>query len=46
MYIALIENEVGWPAFASEKGSSQAKHEVGCEPTSVARKCSRQTSVL
>ena len=32
--------------FATEKGSSWAKHEVGCELTSVARECSRQTSVL
>ena len=31
--------------FATEKGRSWAKHEVGCELTSVARECSRQTSV-
>jgi hypothetical protein len=31
VYRASIENEVGWPAFATEKGSSQAKHEVFCE---------------
>ncbi len=46
MYRASIENEVGWPAFATEKGSSWAKHEVGCELTSAVRECSRQTSVL
>ena len=32
--------------FATEKGSSWAKHEVGCELTSAARECSRQMSVL
>ncbi len=32
------ENEVGWPAFATEKGGSLAKHEVGYEFTSAARK--------
>ena len=46
VYRASIENEVCWPAFATEKGSSWAKHEVGCELTSAARECSRQTSVL
>ena len=46
MYRASIEIEVFWPAFATEKGSSLAKHEVGCELMSAARVCSRQTSVL
>ena len=46
VYRASIENEVCQPAFATEKGSSWAKHEVGCELTSVARECSRQMSVL
>jgi len=30
----------------TEKGSSWAKHKVGCELTSVGRECSRQTSCL
>jgi len=46
VYRASIENEVGWPEFATEKGGSRAKHEVGCELTSVARECSRQTGAL
>jgi len=46
VYRTSIENEAGWPAFTTEKGSSRAKHEVGCELKSVARECSRQTSVL
>ncbi len=46
VYRALIENEVGWPAFATEKGRSRAKHAVGCELTSLTRECSRQTSGL
>jgi hypothetical protein len=46
VYRASIENEVSWPACATEKGSSWAKREVGCELTSAARECSRQTSVL
>jgi hypothetical protein len=36
VYRESIENQVGWPAFKTEKGSSLAKHEVGCELTSVA----------
>jgi len=36
VYRASIENEVGWPEFATEKGGSRAKHEVGCELISVA----------
>ncbi len=46
VYRASIENEVGWPAFTAEKGSSQAKHEVVCELMSIARECSRLRSVL
>ncbi len=41
VYRVSIENEVG-----TEKGSSQAKHEVGCGLMSVAKECSRQTNVL
>jgi hypothetical protein len=46
VYRASIENEVVWPALATGKGSSRAKHEVGCELKSAARECSRQMSVL
>jgi hypothetical protein len=42
---ALIKNEVGWPVFATEKGSSEAKHEVVFELTSAVMKCSRFTIV-
>jgi len=37
VYRALIENAVGWPAFATEKGSSKAKHKFWCELTNVMR---------
>jgi len=43
---ASIENEFGWPAFATEIVSSQAKHKVGSELKSIAREYSRQMSVL
>ena len=42
-YRASIESEVCWPAHATEKGGSWEKHEFGCELTSAARKCRRQT---
>jgi hypothetical protein len=38
VYRASIENEVGRPAFATKKGSSLAKQEVGCELMSTATK--------
>ncbi len=44
--LRIVLKALGWPAFATEKGSSRAKHKVGCELTSVARQCSRQTTVL
>ncbi len=51
MYRASIENEVGWPAwaaFATERGSSLAKHDVvcNCKLKNIARKCSRKTRDL
>jgi len=41
-----IENESGWLAFATEKGNSYAKYEVGFELMSIAREFSGQMSVL
>ncbi len=35
-------HEVGWPAFATEKGSSPSKHAVSCELTTLTMECSRQ----
>jgi len=46
VYRASIENEVCCPTFATERGSSQAKYEVGCELMSIARDSSRQLSVF
>ena len=46
VYRASIENEVGHPAFATEKGSSKAKYEAGCELTSVVREFCIETRVL
>jgi hypothetical protein len=37
VYKTSFQNEVGWPAFVTEKGNSQAKHEGGCELVSVAK---------
>jgi len=38
VYRASNKNEVDWPAFATEKYSSSAKHEVGSERGSVSDK--------
>jgi hypothetical protein len=46
VYRASIENEVGWPVFATKRGTSQAKYEVGYELMSIAKECRRQMSVL
>jgi hypothetical protein len=46
VYRASIEHEVCRPAFVTKKGSSRAKHEVGCELTCAARECSRPNECL